>query len=50
MSQAECEGKGCCWAPAQFDGAPHADLPWCFTTNAGPSEYRATRVEEEAGV
>lgn len=48
-SQQECEGKGCCWAPAQFDGAPHVDLPWCFTPNAAPSEYRATRVEEAAG-
>lgn len=49
MSQAECEGKGCCWAPAQFDGAPHVDLPWCFTPNAGPSEYRAARVKEATG-
>ncbi|KAL4448262.1 hypothetical protein ABPG75_005481 [Micractinium tetrahymenae] len=49
MSQAECEGKGCCWSPADFDGAPHVDLPWCFTPNAGPSEYRAARVEEVSG-
>ena len=34
-----CEAKGCCWQPAEFAGAPHVDLPRCFTPNAGPSEY-----------
>lgn len=29
ITQDACESKGCCWAPADFDGAPHADLPWC---------------------
>jgi hypothetical protein len=41
MSQQECEGKGCCWMPAEFEGAPHVDLPWCFKPNAEPSLYQA---------
>lgn len=28
VTQAQCESKGCCWAPAKFEGAPHVDLPW----------------------
>lgn len=40
MSQQECESQNCCWVPAQFPGAPHVDLPWCFHPNAEPSEYR----------
>lgn len=45
MTQAECEGKGCCWAPADFEGAPHVDLPWCFKANAGDSKYQATQLD-----
>lgn len=46
MSPQECEDKGCCWLPAEFEGAPHVDLPWCFQPNAGASEYRATNAQE----
>lgn len=45
MTQAECEGKGCCWAPAEFEGAPHVDLPWCFKANAGDSKYQADELD-----
>ena len=45
MTQQECEGKGCCWAPAEFEGAPHVDLPWCFKANAGASKYQAEELD-----
>lgn len=45
MTRAECEGKGCCWAPAEFEGAPHVDLPWCFKANAGDSKYQADELD-----
>ena len=49
MSQQDCEGRGCCWRTAEFPGAPHVDLPWCFQPNAGRSDYRATDVQEGKG-
>lgn len=49
MSPQECEGRGCCWAPAEFEGAPHVDLPWCFKQNAAPSAYRAIDLQAGAG-
>ena len=45
MTQGECESKGCCWAPAEFEGAPHVDLPWCFKANAGDSRYQADELD-----
>ena len=36
----ECRSaQGCCWAPAEFEGSPHIDLPWCFYSNNDPSTY-----------
>lgn len=50
MSQQECDDQGCCWVPADFEGAPHVDLPWCFKPNAEPSEYRVAELRAgEAG-
>lgn len=39
ITQKICEDRGCCWNPAEFKGAPHVDVAWCFHPNAGPSEY-----------
>lgn len=50
ITQAQCEAKGCCWAPSEFEGAPHVDLPWCFTANADRSAgYRVTELREGPG-
>lgn len=35
----QCKDQGCCWLPAEFEGAPHIDLPWCFYSNNDPSTY-----------
>jgi Glycosyl hydrolases family 31/N-terminal barrel of NtMGAM and CtMGAM, maltase-glucoamylase/Trefoil (P-type) domain len=35
----QCKDQGCCWQPAEFEGAPHIDLPWCFYSNNEPSTY-----------
>ena len=49
ITPAQCESKGCCWAPSEFEGAPHVDLPWCFTANAAPAAYRVAELREGAG-
>lgn len=41
MDPAECTNRGCCWIPAEFQGAPYVDLPWCFRLNNDPSTYAA---------
>lgn len=48
ISQEECEANGCCWSPAEFEGAPHVDLPWCFKLNDGASTYKVDSFSTQA--
>ena len=42
VQQAECEGKGCCWAP--LEGAP-----WCYKPPPAQSRYEVTAVDKRPG-
>jgi len=45
----QCIDQGCCWLPAEFEGAPHIDVPWCFYSNSDPSAYAITSTFRGGG-
>ncbi len=44
----QCRDQGCCWSPAEFEGSPHIDLPWCFHSNNEPSTYAVGSIDQHA--